>query len=57
MAVEVNEAGVPLTDINGYYAIYPRGALRYPANTPSVRGKIITPGWDNVAGQHLALSG
>lgn len=52
MAVEVDEAGVPLTDTNGYYAIYPRGALRYPANTPSVRGKIITPRWDNAAGQH-----
>ncbi|MEG2311809.1 PQQ-dependent sugar dehydrogenase [Brevundimonas sp.] len=52
MAVEVDEAGVPLSDTNGYYAIYPRGALRYPANTPSVRGKIITPRWDNVAGQH-----
>ncbi|WP_297803859.1 PQQ-dependent sugar dehydrogenase [uncultured Brevundimonas sp.] len=52
MAIETNEQGVPLTDINGYYAIYPRGALRYPANTPSVRGRIITPGWDRVAGQH-----
>ena len=52
IAMEVDASGVPLTDINGYYAIYPRGALRYPANTPSVRGKIITPRWDNAAGQH-----
>jgi glucose/arabinose dehydrogenase len=52
VAIETGADGVPLTDTNGYYAIYPRGALRYPTNTPSVRGKIITPQWDRVAGQH-----
>lgn len=52
VAIETGADGVPLTDINGYYAIYPRGALRYPANTPSVRARIITPRWDRVAGQN-----
>ena len=50
-AVETDEAGVPLTDIGGRYAIYPRGSLAYPAGAPSVKGKVLTPGWDRVAGR------
>lgn len=50
-AVETNEAGVPLTDTGGRYAIYPRGSLAYPAGAPSVKGKVLTPGWDRVAGR------
>ena len=51
MAVETDEAGVPLTDTGGRYAIYPRGSLAYPAGAPSVKGKVLTPGWDRVAGR------
>jgi len=50
-AVETDEAGVPLTDVGGRYAIYPRGSLAYPARAPSVKGKVLTPGWDRVAGR------
>jgi len=50
-AVETDEAGVPLTDVGGRYAIYPRGSLAYPAGAPSVKGKVLTPGWDRVAGR------
>ncbi|WP_392354642.1 hypothetical protein V8F63_04640 [Brevundimonas sp. LF-1] len=52
VAVETDEAGRPLTDIGGRYAIYPRGALPYPAGAPSVNGKVLTPGWDRIAGRH-----
>ncbi len=50
-AVETDEAGVPLTDVGGRYAIYPRGSLAYPAGAPSVKGKVLTPGWDRVSGR------
>jgi glucose/arabinose dehydrogenase len=50
-AVETDEAGVPLTDVGGRYAFYPRGSLAYPAGAPSVKGKVLTPGWDRVAGR------
>ncbi|MEE2850277.1 MAG: PQQ-dependent sugar dehydrogenase [Pseudomonadota bacterium] len=50
VAAETDGEGRPLTDIGGRYAIYPRGALPYPAGAPSVRGKVLTPGWDTVAG-------
>ncbi|WP_292032000.1 MULTISPECIES: PQQ-dependent sugar dehydrogenase [unclassified Brevundimonas] len=50
-AVETDERGAPLTDIGGRYAIYPRGSLAYPAGAPSVKGKVLTPGWDRVAGR------
>ena len=51
VAAETNAQGRPLTDIGGRYAIYPRGSLRYPAGAPSIRGKVLTPGWDTVAGR------
>ena len=51
MAAETDGEGRPLTDIGGRYAIYPRGALSYPAGAPSLRGKVLTPGWDTVAGR------
>lgn len=50
-AVETDEAGVPLTDTGGRYALYPRGSLAYPAGAPSVKGRVLTPGWDRVAGR------
>jgi glucose/arabinose dehydrogenase len=51
VAAETDDEGRPLTDIGGRYAIYPRGALSYPAGAPSLRGKVLTPGWDTVAGR------
>ena len=51
VAAETDGEGRPLTDIGGRYAIYPRGALPYPAGAPSLRGKVLTPGWDAVAGR------
>lgn len=51
VAAETDGEGRPLTDIGGRYAIYPRGALSYPAGAPSLRGKVLTPGWDAVAGR------
>ena len=50
-AVETDAEGVPLTDLGGRYAIYPRGSLAYPAGAPSVKGKVLTPGWDRIAGR------
>lgn len=51
VAAETDAQGRPLTDIGGRYAIYPRGSLPYPAGAPSIRGKVLTPGWDTVAGR------
>lgn len=51
VAAETDGEGRPLTDIGGRYAVYPRGALSYPAGAPSLRGKVLTPGWDTVAGR------
>lgn len=51
VAAETDGQGRPLTDIGGRYAIYPRGALSYPTGAPSLRGKVLTPGWDTVAGR------
>lgn len=51
VAAETDGEGRPLTDISGRYAIYPRGALSYPPGAPSLRGKVLTPGWDTVAGR------
>lgn len=51
VAAETDGEGRPLTDIGGRYAIYPRGAVFYPASAPSLRGKVLTPGWDTVAGR------
>lgn len=51
VAAETDAQGRPLTDRGGRYAIYPRGALSYPAGAPSIRGKVLTPGWDTVAGR------
>jgi len=44
VAVETDGQGRPLTDIGGRYAVYPRGALPYPAGAPSVNGKVLTLG-------------
>ena len=46
VAAETDAHGRPLTDTGGRYAIYPRGSLPYPAGAPSIRGKVLTPGWD-----------
>jgi glucose/arabinose dehydrogenase len=51
VAVETDAEGRPLTDLGGRYAIYPRGSLPYPAGAPSVKGTVLTPGWDRVAGR------
>lgn len=51
VAAETDAQGRPLTDRGGRYAIYPRGSLTYPAGAPSVRGKVLTPGWDTAAGR------
>ncbi len=56
VAVETDGQGRPLTDIGGRYAVYPRGALPYPAGAPSVNGKVLTPGWDRIAGSHPRCS-
>ena len=50
-AVETDERGVPLSDIGGRYAVYPRGSQAYPAGAPSVKGRVLTPGWDRVGGR------
>ena len=50
-AVETDAEGTPLIDVGGRYAIYPRGSLVYPAGAPSVKGKVLTPGWDRVTGR------
>lgn len=52
VAVETDRQGRPMTDVGGRYAIYPRGSLPYPAGAPSVRGLVLTPRWDAVAGGH-----
>lgn len=52
VAVETNAQGVPLTDSGGRYAIYPKGSLPYPAGAPSVKGQVLTPGWDRNDGRH-----
>ena len=53
VAAETDGEGRPLTDIGGRYAIYPRGALSYPAGAPSLRGKVdliyIDPPFDSKA--------
>ncbi|KIC56998.1 gluconolaconase [Brevundimonas nasdae] len=51
VAGDTDGEGRPLTDIGGRYAIYPRGALSYPPGAPSLRGKVLTPGWDTVSGR------
>lgn len=51
VAAETDGEGRPLTDIGGRYAIYPRGALSYPPGALSIRGKVLTPGWDTIAGR------
>lgn len=51
VAAETDDRGRPLTDIGGRYALYPRGSAPYPTGAPSVRGKVLTPGWDAVAGR------
>lgn len=43
---------MPLTDTGGRYAIYPKGSLPYPAGAPSVKGQVLTPGWDRNDGRH-----
>jgi len=52
MAVETDAAGTPLTDTRARYATYPRGSLPYPSTAPAPRGRILTPGWNAVSGQH-----
>lgn len=52
VAIQTDAAGAPLTDRRALYAIYPRGALPYPADAPAPRGKVLTPGWNAVAGRH-----
>lgn len=52
VAVATDAQGVPLTDIGGRYAIYPKGSLPYPAGAPSVNGQVLTPGWDRDDGRH-----
>lgn len=52
VAVETDAQGVPLTDSGGRYAIYPKGSLPYPAGAPSVKGQVLTPGWDRNDGHH-----
>ena len=51
VAAETDAQGRPLTDIGGRYALYPRGSAPYPAGAPSIRGKVLTPGWDAIAGR------
>lgn len=52
VAIETAADGAPLTDRRAMYAVYPRGALPYPASAPAPRAKVLTPGWNAVAGQH-----
>lgn len=49
VAAETDAQGVPLVDRGGRYAIYPRGSLPFPARAPSIRGKVLTPGWNRIA--------
>lgn len=51
VAVETDGLGRPLLDRGGRYAVYPRGSAPYPPGAPSVRGKVLTPGWNAVPGR------
>jgi glucose/arabinose dehydrogenase len=50
VAIETDANGAPLTDTRASYAVYPRGALPYPASAPAPRARVLTPGWNAVAG-------
>lgn len=52
VAIETDAEGAPLTDTRARYAVYPRGALAYPATAPAPRARVLTPGWNAVAGEH-----
>jgi len=52
VAIETDAEGAPLTDVNARYAIYPRGALAYPATAPAPRARVLTPSWSRQAGKH-----
>lgn len=52
VAIQTDATGAPLTDRQAMYAIYPRGALAYPAEAPAPRARVLTPGWNAVAGRH-----
>ncbi|MBB4081526.1 PQQ-dependent sugar dehydrogenase [Brevundimonas lenta] len=52
VALETDWSGAPLTATRALYAIYPRGALAYPADAPAPQGKVLTPGWSAQAGRH-----
>jgi glucose/arabinose dehydrogenase len=51
-AIETDASGAPLTDVRARYAIYPRGALPYPASAPAPRARLLTPGWNARPGRH-----
>lgn len=52
MAIDTAAAGAPVTATPARYAIYPRGSLPYPADAPAPQGRLLTPGWGAVQGQH-----
>ena len=52
VAIETGADGAPLTDTRASYAVYPRGALPYPVTAPAPRARVLTPGWNAVAGEH-----
>ena len=52
VAIETDANGAPLTETRALYAVYPRGALAYPSSAPAPRARVLTPGWNAVAGSH-----
>ncbi|CAN5437999.1 hypothetical protein BH10PSE1_BH10PSE1_21410 [soil metagenome] len=52
VAIETEANGAPLTAARARYAVYPRGALSYPASAPAPRARVLTPGWNAIAGEH-----
>jgi len=52
MAVDTTAEGAPVTAMRARYAIYPRSSMPYPVAAPAPQGRLLTPGWDAVSGQH-----
>lgn len=52
MAVDTTAEGAPVTATRARYAIYPRGSMLYPAAAPAPQGRLLTPGWGAMSGQH-----
>lgn len=52
VAIDTDGEGAPLTVRPAYYAVYPRGAARYPEDAPAPRAVVLTAGWSAQPGRH-----